>query len=285
LSTQRAVRQSHASSTCSRGSAPVAEATGSASKAATSPLSVVAIATPDGETASPQIGSESLEALSVEAAEAIDRDTDEDAEMAGAEALAESMPLTLPPGPDGSQSNADSADADLDSDFADSDEGASLPLPAPVGPRLVEPVKPSGSCFEPDLDDDDDDDLDSDAEAEAAADESTTRAFREDPSLDRRIIEGMLDDREIFLAAMAKEGFTSNAVLRRAAELGLSEALVRQVKGVAADLAGERPGRRAAPSALGARTCLSCDRVFLSSGPGNRLCMRCRGGDAGLAQL
>ena len=223
----------------------------------------------------------------MEAAEAIhtdsDRDPDEDAEMAGAEALAGSMPLTLPPGPDGSQSDADSADADLDSDFTDSDEGASLPLPAPVGPRLVEPVKPSGSCFEPNLDDDDD--LDADAKAEAAADESTTRAFREDPSLDRRIIEGMLDDREIFLAAMAKEGFTSNAVLRRAAELGLSEALVRQVKGVAADLAGERPGRRAAPSALGARTCLSCDRVFLSSGPGNRLCMRCRGGDAGLAQL
>ena len=110
-------------------------------------------------------------------------------------------------------------------------------------------------------------------------------SFREDPRLDRRIIEGMLRDRNGFLDEMEMEGFTTNTVLRRAAELGLSEALIRQVKGVAADLAGERPGRRPAPSSLGARTCLSCDRVFLSSGPGNRLCMRCRGGDAGLAQL
>jgi hypothetical protein len=111
-----------------------------------------------------------------------------------------------------------------------------------------------------------------------------TALFREDPILDRRIIEGMLRDKTVFLEEMANEGYTSNAVLKRAAELGLSEALIRQVKGVAADLAGERPGRRPAPSSLGARTCLSCDRVFLSSGPGNRLCMRCRGGDAGLAQ-
>ncbi len=95
----------------------------------------------------------------------------------------------------------------------------------------------------------------------------------------------MLEDKDTFLETMNKRGYAKDAVLRRAAELGLSEALIRQVKGVAADLAGERPGRRPAPSSLGARTCLSCDRIFLSSGPGNRLCMRCRGGDAGLAQL
>lgn len=115
--------------------------------------------------------------------------------------------------------------------------------------------------------------------------EMSVRAFREDPGFDRRIIEGMLDDKDVFLESMLKRGYAKDAVLRRAAELGLSEALIRQVKGVAADLAGERPGRRPAPSSLGARTCLSCDRIFLSSGPGNRLCMRCRGGDAGLAQL
>jgi hypothetical protein len=115
--------------------------------------------------------------------------------------------------------------------------------------------------------------------------EMSARAFREDPALDRRIIEGMLEDKDAFLERMAGKGYAKDAVLRRAAELGLSEALIRQVKGVAADLAGERPGRRPAPSSLGARTCLSCDRIFLSSGPGNRLCMRCRGGDAGLAQL
>jgi hypothetical protein len=140
-------------------------------------------------------------------------------------------------------------------------------------------------------DDDDNDDSSHDAvesyahKALEASDESSMKLFREDPVLDRRIIEGMLRDRNIFIEEMEAEGFTSVAVLRRAAELGLSEALIRQVKGVAADLAGERPGRRPAPSSLGARTCLSCDRVFLSSGPGNRLCMRCRGGDAGLAQL
>ena len=118
---------------------------------------------------------------------------------------------------------------------------------------------------------------------ELSADEKST--LREDPALDRRIIEGMLRDRKQLLEDLAKEGMTQGAVLRRAAELGLSEALLRQVKGVAADLAGERPGRRPMPSSLGARTCLSCDRVFLSTGPGNRLCMRCRGGDAGLAQF
>jgi hypothetical protein len=109
--------------------------------------------------------------------------------------------------------------------------------------------------------------------------------MRDDPKLDRRIIEGMLRDRNALLDELEGEGLTSAMVLRRAADLGLSDAYIRQVQGVAADLAGERPGARRTPSTLGARTCLSCERVFLSSGPGNRLCMRCRGGDAGLAQL
>lgn len=121
-------------------------------------------------------------------------------------------------------------------------------------------------------------------ENDTAADESKS-AFADNPRLDRHIIEGMLQDRESLMTEMKNKGFSEGVVLRRAAELGLSEALLRQVKGVAADLAGERPGRRSAPDALGARTCLSCDRVFLSTGPGNRLCMRCRGGDAGLAAL
>lgn len=123
------------------------------------------------------------------------------------------------------------------------------------------------------------------ARVQPLSDEAIAKAFREDSSLDRRIIEGMLADREVFLAAIENEGFTTAVILRRAAELGLSEALIRQVKGVAADLAGERPGRRPAPASLAPRTCLACDRTFLSSGKGNRLCMRCRGGDAGLAQL
>jgi hypothetical protein len=109
--------------------------------------------------------------------------------------------------------------------------------------------------------------------------------LRDDPRLDRRIIEGMLRDRRDLLDQLAREGLRPSQIIRRAADLGLSEAYIRQVQGVAADLAGERPGARRNPTTLGARTCLCCDRVFLSSGPGNRLCMRCRGGDAGLAQL
>lgn len=107
----------------------------------------------------------------------------------------------------------------------------------------------------------------------------------DDPKLDRKIIEGMLSDREGLMAEMANLGYTSDAVMRRAADLGLSEAYLRHVQTVAADLAGDRPGARRVPSHLRARTCLSCERVFLSSGPGNRICPRCRGADAGLAQL
>jgi hypothetical protein len=115
--------------------------------------------------------------------------------------------------------------------------------------------------------------------------DNKSQLFRDDPVVDRRIIEGMLNDRASLMTDMAKLGYTQSQIMRRAAELGLSEALIRQVRGVAADLAGERPGRRGTPPTLGARGCLACDRVFLSTGPGNRLCMRCRGGDAGLAQL
>ena len=122
-------------------------------------------------------------------------------------------------------------------------------------------------------------------DSDSGVDSDNALMFKDDPALDRRIIEGMLRDRKALVEEMATEGWTSTAVMRRAADLGFSEAFIRQVQGVAADLAGERPGAKKTPTALGARTCLSCDRVFLSSGPGNRLCMRCRGGDAGLAQL
>ncbi|MCK5689437.1 hypothetical protein KAI87_09220 [Myxococcota bacterium] len=114
--------------------------------------------------------------------------------------------------------------------------------------------------------------------------EDVNRAVLDDPRLDRRIIEGMLTDRVRLMNEMLEKGYGEAAVLRRAADLGFSEAYIRQVQGVAADLAGDRPGSRRMPKGLGARACLSCGRVFLSSGPGNRLCMRCRGGDAGLAQ-
>ncbi len=120
-------------------------------------------------------------------------------------------------------------------------------------------------------------------DTEVASDVPESSRF--DPSMDRRIIEGMLDDRENLMREMRDKGINQPMVLRRAAELGLSEALIRQVRGVAADLAGERPGKKVNTTQLGARTCLCCDRVFLSTGASNRLCMRCRGGDAGLAAL
>ncbi len=141
-------------------------------------------------------------------------------------------------------------------------------------PKVVEAAEP--------LETDDEDD---ESNLDLGADDGQRGVLKEDPELDRRIIEGMLHDRKALLEELGKQGLQPATILRRAAELGLSEALLRQVKGVAADLAGERPGRRVTPTSLGARTCLSCDRVFLSTGPGNRLCMRCRGGDAGLAQF
>jgi hypothetical protein len=108
---------------------------------------------------------------------------------------------------------------------------------------------------------------------------------RYDEVLDRRIIEGMLTNRDDIMTELRREGMSEADILRRSADLGISEALIRQVKGVAADLAGDRSSNRSAPPSLAARNCLQCDRVFLSTGPGNRLCMRCRGGDAGLAVL
>ena len=108
----------------------------------------------------------------------------------------------------------------------------------------------------------------------------------EDAVLDRRIIEGMLKDKDALIKDLVAEGMKPDEIMRRAADLGISEALLRQVRGVEAELAGgDRAGPKGAPPRLAARICLSCDRVFLSTGPGNRLCMRCRGGDAGLAQF
>lgn len=123
------------------------------------------------------------------------------------------------------------------------------------------------------------------ANAQSATDAPPNAINFDDPALDRRIIEGMLTDRDALMSEMEERGYSQEAVMRRAADLGLSEAYLRHVQTVAADLAGDRPGSRRLPGTLRARTCLSCERVFLSGGPGNRICPRCRGADAGLAQL
>ncbi len=105
------------------------------------------------------------------------------------------------------------------------------------------------------------------------------------PELDRFIIEGMLEQPDVLLEEFSKAGVDKALVLRRAADCGISDSILRQMKRVAADLAGEKGQRRLIAQGVRARGCLSCERVFLSTGAGNRLCSRCRGNDAGLAAL
>ena len=138
----------------------------------------------------------------------------------------------------------------------------------------------------PGADHKDDDEGDSDEVVTDDLEREDGEISEQDARLDRRIIEGMLKDKDALIRTLESEGVTEAEIMRRAADLGISEALLRQVRGVEAELAGsDRLGTKGTPSRLAARTCLSCERVFLSTGPGNRLCMRCRGGDAGLAQF
>ena len=109
--------------------------------------------------------------------------------------------------------------------------------------------------------------------------------MRADGKMDRYIIEGMLADPDALIAELGRKGIKQAMVLQRAADCGISESILRQMKRVAADLAGDKATKSRLSTGVRARQCLSCDRVFLSTGAGNRLCSRCRGGDAGLAQL
>lgn len=109
--------------------------------------------------------------------------------------------------------------------------------------------------------------------------------MRADGKMDRYIIEGMLADPDALIDKLGTKGIKQAMVLQRAADCGISESILRQMKRVAADLAGDKATKSRLSTGVRARQCLSCDRVFLSTGPGNRLCSRCRGGDAGLAQL
>lgn len=114
--------------------------------------------------------------------------------------------------------------------------------------------------------------------------------MRADPKMDRKIIEGMLADPDALIKKLGDMGIKQAMVLQRAADCGISESILRQMKRVAADLAGDKATvgfwlKSRLSNGVRARQCLACDRVFLSTGPGNRLCSRCRGGDAGLAQL
>lgn len=79
--------------------------------------------------------------------------------------------------------------------------------------------------------------------------------------IDKRIIDGVLGDRETMLRELAEAGFSKKAVLDRASSLGLTRAFISrcQVGAVSAQV----------------RRCLRCEERFVSLGPQNRLCRRC----------
>lgn len=81
--------------------------------------------------------------------------------------------------------------------------------------------------------------------------------------IDRRIIEGYLQDPRSMIEELGQAGIAKEEIIRRGAALGVTPAV----------LSVEEPGR----SGLAARVCLRCDQAFLSLGIHNRLCRRCRG--------
>ena len=76
-----------------------------------------------------------------------------------------------------------------------------------------------------------------------------------DNRLDRRLIEGILTDRDATIQEIREKYDVSEAgVLRRASELGLSEAMLRHAKGVAADLSGDPTTKRLGRHQMAARS-------------------------------
>ena len=82
------------------------------------------------------------------------------------------------------------------------------------------------------------------------------------PMIDQQILDGFLGDQQALLDDLAKMGFCRKSVFKRAGDLGITREIVRQCRIAKVDLSMRR--------------CLSCDVMFLSLGPQNRLCNRCR---------
>jgi hypothetical protein len=80
--------------------------------------------------------------------------------------------------------------------------------------------------------------------------------------IDKQIVEGFLVDQEATLRSLASAGLSRREVLDRASLLGLSNDVIKS--------------HRLSGAVVSVRKCLSCDDVFLSVGPQNRLCNRCR---------
>ncbi len=82
------------------------------------------------------------------------------------------------------------------------------------------------------------------------------------PEIDCEIIRGYLDGRDAMIVRLERQhGLSQSAVLKRAAILGLNRQVVEQLS--------------LSELTYGPRSCLACEKIFLSRGPGNRLCTRC----------
>lgn len=82
------------------------------------------------------------------------------------------------------------------------------------------------------------------------------------PEIDRQIIEGFLGDRDVMLRSLEGAGISREAIFRRAGKLGLTRDFLEQCR-----FGGVEPA---------VRRCLNCNEAFVSLGPQNRLCKRCR---------
>lgn len=81
-------------------------------------------------------------------------------------------------------------------------------------------------------------------------------------SVTLQIVDGMFADREAMLVSLEKLGFFRDDVLQHAFDLGMSVQFVELCR-----RSGDSPKLR---------RCLSCEREFVSLGPQNRMCRRCR---------
>jgi hypothetical protein len=81
------------------------------------------------------------------------------------------------------------------------------------------------------------------------------------PEIDRQIVAGFWGDMMAMLRLLAEEGFSREAVLRRAEKIGL--------------VAGRSSRHPRLSASLLVRECLRCDQVFVAEGHFNRLCRRC----------
>jgi len=80
--------------------------------------------------------------------------------------------------------------------------------------------------------------------------------------MDYEIIRSYVNDQEAMVARLKQQhGLTRIAITKRASLLGINRQFIKQFS--------------LSEFTYGPRPCLRCEKVFLSRGPGNRLCSRC----------